>query len=323
MSIQQFFDKALQNLNRRKSDYLGDRTLYIGASDIGTCPRKVVKGKLEPVEHTTRTLMRMNRGHLAEDLLAKIFTAGGAKFEQQMEVIHPVQPFKAHLDFVFLGRGKDAGMHVVEVKSVDGIPDEPYPTWIDQLHFQLGLLRDHYPTARIGGSVLAVDVNAGAVHEFGGYAPQPDVYEYLLNRGVHMLAALHGEEQPQLEVGILCGYCDYRHDCPAFCGEAITVPPEVDHMAQRYAELSEGKAEIDREMKYLKGEILSFFGERFRGNTEHVTIVVSTIGPSETVDSKLLQSDFPEIYGQVRKPRAGYTKLEVKELKRPKLKTAA
>jgi hypothetical protein len=138
-----------------------------------------------------------------------------------------------------------------------------------------------------------------------------------------MLAALHGEENPRMEIGILCGFCDFRHDCPAFCGEAVDIPQDVENMARRYAYLSESKGELEKELKYLKGEIIPYFGERFRGHTDNIAINVTTIGSSETVDSKLLQSGYPEVFMEVKKPRAGYTKLEVKEIKRPELKQAA
>ncbi len=40
-------------LNQPKIE-LGDRTEYVGASDVGTCPRKVVLSKTQPVPHDYR-----------------------------------------------------------------------------------------------------------------------------------------------------------------------------------------------------------------------------------------------------------------------------
>jgi CRISPR-associated exonuclease Cas4 len=37
-------------LNQPKIE-LGDRTEYVGASDVGQCPRKVVLSKTQPVPH--------------------------------------------------------------------------------------------------------------------------------------------------------------------------------------------------------------------------------------------------------------------------------
>jgi hypothetical protein len=44
---------------------------------------------------------------------------------------------KAHLDFMFSRQNKIA---VLETKSVSNIPDAPYPSWIEQIHFQMGLV---------------------------------------------------------------------------------------------------------------------------------------------------------------------------------------
>jgi hypothetical protein len=77
---------------------------------------------------------------------------------------------KAHLDFLFYTDfDGNPELHAIEVKSVSGIPDAPYPQWEDQLNFQLGLLRMQYPKGKVAGSILAVDLNAGQVHQFNGY----------------------------------------------------------------------------------------------------------------------------------------------------------
>lgn len=323
MSLQVFFDNAIQELSRQKSASLGDRATYIGASDIGGCPRKVVFSKLYPVAHTTKTLMRFSRGHLAEEMLDKIFTAGGATYERQVEVSHHAEPFRAHLDFLFFGGTETSPLHVLEVKSVASFPDEPYPSWLDQLFFQMGLLREQYPQARITGSILAVDVNAGEYQEYAGFAPNDDVFQYLVSRGLYLLACLGDQEDPRPETGLLCGFCDYRDDCPAFACEQVSIPGDVEVLAQRYSELNEVKGTAEKELKTIKGEIVNFTGERFRGGTERLEIIVSSVGPSETVDGKLLQAQFPEVYRQVLKPKAGFTKLEVRQARTAKLRAAA
>ena len=52
---------------------------------------------------------------------------------------------KAHIDFLFYADFDGTPeLHAIEVKSVSGIPDAPYPQWEDQLSYQLGLLRLQY-----------------------------------------------------------------------------------------------------------------------------------------------------------------------------------
>ena len=50
-------------LNQPKIE-LGDRTEYVGASDVGQCPRKVVLPKTQPVPYDLQTLIRFERGNL-------------------------------------------------------------------------------------------------------------------------------------------------------------------------------------------------------------------------------------------------------------------
>ena len=106
----------------------------------------------------------------AEWLLDSIFTAGGAVYDTQVEIVHPQEPMKAHLDFLFYEDfdGKP-DLHAIEVKSVSGIPDAPYTQWEDQLTYQLGLLRTKYPKGEVTGSILAVDLNAGEIEHYTGY----------------------------------------------------------------------------------------------------------------------------------------------------------
>lgn len=316
MSLQQFFDTAIQELNRSASLSLGDRSLYIGASDIGHCPRKVVLGKHQPKTHDTRTLLRFTRGHLAEDLLANIFTAGGARFEREAEVVHMTEPFRCHIDFLFGERRGRTPLHILEVKSVSGIPSEPYPTWIDQLYFQIGMMIETHPGRRITGSILSLDLNAGEYREFDGFDHRDGIFSILVDKGRHMAAALRGETEPRVETGVLCGFCDHRGDCPAFSCDPVPIPADVTQLAQRYIATNTTKGEAEKELKQIKEQIVAFTGERFRGQTDDFAILVSTIGPSETVDSKLLQTKYPDVFADVLKPKAGFTKLEVREVRK-------
>jgi CRISPR-associated exonuclease Cas4 len=316
MSLAIFFDTAIRELNRTASLPLGDRSLYIGASDIGNCPRKVVLDKRKPAVHSTQTLLRFTRGHLAEDLLANVFAAGGARFERAFEVAHASEPFRAHIDFLFGDPRGGTPLHVLEVKSVAGIPDTAYPGWIDQLYFQLGLMTDAHPNRKITGSILALDLNAGEYREFDALSPQPKIYALQLDRGRHMMTAMRGEAEPRMETGVLCGYCDHRHDCPAFSCDPVPIPDEIAQLAQRYIETNTTKGEAEKELKRIKEQIVRFTGERFRGQTDEFALIVAMVGPSEMVDAKLLQAKHPAIYAEVLKPKAGFTKLEVREVRK-------
>lgn len=130
------------------------------------------------------------------------------------------------------------------------------------------------------------------------------------------MAALRGEVQPTLATGVLCGYCDHRHDCAAFACDPVPIPEDVARLAQRYIETNTTKSDAEKELKRLKESIVGFTGERFRGQTDEFAIIVSAVGPSETVDAKLLQAKHPDVHAEVLKPKAGFTKLEVREVRK-------
>ncbi|MDO3380503.1 hypothetical protein [Geoalkalibacter halelectricus] len=316
--LQSFLETALQEKNRKDSAHLGNRSLYIGASDIAGCPRKAVLARRQPVRFDTCTLLKFARGHAAEDLVAQIFQAGGLTPQREMELIHPDYPFlECHVDFHFRFRREDGRgrIHVLELKSTNGIPCEPYGSWVNQLHVQMGFVRLHNPGWEITGSILAVDLNSGAWQEFNGYAPQDLVFEVLLNKGIHIWECLQDETlAPVVETGLLCDHCPYRMGCPAFAGE-VAIPREILALAESYLRLYARKAQADRDLKKLKEDILSFTGSAFRGSAEDVLLAAYDVAPGEMIDAGLLKERYPEIYEEVKKERAGFTRLDIKRVK--------
>ena len=318
MSIHPFFEKAIQEQNRRTSALLGDRTKYIGSSDVAGCARKVYLQRKYPLQPDVSVLLKFARGHAAEWLLDSIFTAGGAVYDTQVEIVHPQEPMKAHLDFLFYEDfdGKP-DLHAIEVKSVSGIPDAPYTQWEDQLTYQLGLLRTKYPKGEVTGSILAVDLNAGEIEHYTGYKYDDASFNYLFCRGLHLLEALRGKAEPQSSPSLLCGYCQYREDCPSFDFKTVELPADTEALVSRYAELNDTKGRAEKELKSLRQAITDFTGPAFKGRTDRFDLEVSSVAPSMTVDAALLRARYPDIYPSVLKTRAGYTKLDIKSLKTP------
>lgn len=313
MNLTPIFEAAIPEMNRRQSATLGDRSSYIGSSDVAGCARKACMQRQYPTLPKVSTLLKFARGHAAEWLLEKIFQAGNAVYDTQVEVCHPEVPLKAHIDFLFY---EPKGVHAVEVKSVSGIPDTPYPQWEDQLMYQLGMLRIQYPKGNIGGSILAVDLNAGEVHQFNGYEYDEPTFNYLYCRGLHLLDALNGQDEARPSPSLLCGYCQFRDDCPAMCLPNVALPPEVEMLAAKYSELNGVKNAAEKELKALRQELTDFTGDSFKGKSDNYEISVSSVQPAMTVDSSLLRQLYPDVYPQVLKPRAGYSRLEVKPVRK-------
>ncbi|QJB56545.1 hypothetical protein [Pseudodesulfovibrio sp. zrk46] len=140
---------------------LGDRSQYIGMSDIGKgmeCMRAAVASKLglsatpaasavaglDP-DALARTLSRqiiLQRGHWQEHGIEKALTATGVKLLPQLEICieHSGVPIKAHLDFTLVWGGRRPAVRILELKSNERIPDSLYASYEAQLYGQMGLL---------------------------------------------------------------------------------------------------------------------------------------------------------------------------------------
>lgn len=314
MDLLSFIEHALVELNHSKSAELGNRMQYIGSSDVGSCPRKVCLQKTCPAGlPDLSTMLKFSRGHVAETLLIEIFNAGGVKqlYDTQVEVCHPVYPLKAHIDFLFYAdfNGKQQ-LHIVELKSVSGIPDEPYHQWVDQVNFQIGLLKIKYPKQKIGGSILAIDLNAGELKQFDGFEYNESLFSYLVGKGAHLLDCLNGIEEPQPAPSFLCAYCNYRSDCPSMTVPEVELPPDIEALANRYLKLHEVRHAADTRLRNIREGLLGFTGPSFRGRSDSIELIASSVGPTVMVDGKLLKLQYPDVYPAVLKERAGFTKLE-------------
>lgn len=212
MDFIELLRQGLVKLN--KSEDLGDRSTYVGSSDVAGCPRKAVLSKIESPDFELATLIRFSRGHLAENLIVSAIEDTPYKWEYQKEVIHREKPFKAHIDFVFNGKNV---LMVLEVKTVSSIPRVPYESWIQQIHFQMGLLQEKYPKKTVRGSLLAIDLNDGQIKLFKDFEYNSMLYEGLLQKASHIWQCVEEiEVQPQTQTSPLCAWCQYRPECPAY-----------------------------------------------------------------------------------------------------------
>ncbi|WP_319549503.1 hypothetical protein [Desulfogranum marinum] len=261
MDIQNTLLTSLRTLAQQHTeDTLGDRNNYLGASDVGYCPRKVILGKIHPSEHDLATLLRFQRGHMAEDIIARAFTAAGyCNYEQQVElVLSGDVPLKAHVDFVFTSNTHNI-KSILEVKSTNRIPDGPYSSWESQLYIQMGLLAEQYPEYIIKGAVLALDIANGEVAFFNGYEPQTTIFNGLQERAGAIWSAfqamLHQEEAHlDTEVSPLCGFCDHITTCPQFETEHV---PQLAGVVEALQELQAREKNVQGEIAKLKRHLLA------------------------------------------------------------------
>ena len=260
MDINNIFLTALRNLSKQHTaETLGDRRNYLGASDIGQCPRKVILERIKPKEHDLATLLRFERGHMAEEIVAKVFSAAGfTNFERQVEIDVSSEgvPFLVHLDFVFTSK-IDRVKSILEVKS-GSVPSTPYGSWESQLYTQMGALAEQFPDHTIKGALLSLDLAAGEIGFFSGYQPNETVFQSLKSKAEGIWsdyqAMLQGDEVDlATEPGLLCGgYCNHLLGCPRFAAqEAPDMAGIVEDLQHLQAEEKSLKAKIEPMRKNL------------------------------------------------------------------------
>jgi hypothetical protein len=140
---------------QRTASSLGDRSRYIGMSDIGRaseCPRAAVGRKLfgngDDLDHQ-RDLpsllarqLRLQRGHWFEAGIAQVFRQQRLPMIEQLEIAtsHQGVPIRAHLDFVFASAVGQPTVRILELKSCENIPSTLYFSYETQVYGQVGLL---------------------------------------------------------------------------------------------------------------------------------------------------------------------------------------
>ncbi len=127
---------------------LGDRTKYIGMSDIAKgaeCLRSAVASKLgfKSKNNCLNKQLIFQRGHWFEAGLVEALKSNNQPFFEQLEIACEVDgvPIKGHLDMVFVSSNE---IHIVEIKSMETIPKEIYKSYEMQLYAQLGFLAKCY-----------------------------------------------------------------------------------------------------------------------------------------------------------------------------------
>jgi len=153
--------KGLQeHASQSTASQLGDRTQYIGMSDIAMmqeCPRLAVLRKVEPMnddsvsmdnyERVLKRQLTLQRGHWLEDGIANALYANGFKVIPQLElsIMAGKVPIKVHFDFVLIGENSIRPIiRVVELKSTANIPKIPSKAYETQIQGQVSLLHAYW-----------------------------------------------------------------------------------------------------------------------------------------------------------------------------------
>ena len=132
---------------------LGDRSAYLGMSDIARyadCPRAAVAGKLGEADTSLERLLTLQRGHWFEDGIAGSLRAGGLRFMRQVEISDSYTdvPIRAHLDMALVWEKPKPAVRILEIKSMETLPKEPYEAHERQVMGQVTLLDELWDAPR-------------------------------------------------------------------------------------------------------------------------------------------------------------------------------
>ena len=169
-----------QRTARTSALTLGDRSQYIGMSDVGsylTCPRKTILNRLYPEQQDSSLskLLTLNRGHWFEDGIASILKELNIPHIRQLEIGIEHEEgveIKAHLDFVLASINPKPTVRILEIKSCRELPEVLYPSYEMQVYGQVGLLHRHWD----GSDFSLTDENGE--FQFGGLT-FPEVAHHL------------------------------------------------------------------------------------------------------------------------------------------------
>ena len=316
------YDSMLEN-NKNGSSHLGDRTKYIGSSDY--CERSAYLRRVQPVTPNIETLMRFERGHHFENILAKALDFKQIQHTREHEFTHPEKPYvKAHCDFTMTKEtAKKITVGIVECKDVDGIPGALYMGWEHQLTQQAGLAylefgKGHGKQVEIKTILLAKDAGSGGIRVFNNHPYYESEFLRIMSSADRVWAALKNPREAEdlyTRAGTLCAYCDYLLHCPAFLSETgLDLSPIADIVAE-YNDNQRLEKEAEKTKKQAARKIEKFMGQHREASVacSHANSHVKMIHVSgrEVTDYQALEEfllEFaPSIVHRFRTKTSGYS----------------
>ena len=285
-------------------DTLGDRSKYIGASDIGGCPYKTVMSKKNPPVNSLEQELIFFRGHIAEEFVARGLE--GLHVEEQVEIESELNgfPLKAHLDKIVKGKSRDV---IVEVKSTSAPMHEPYESWVMQVTFQMGLILEK--TGKLPDAyVVALDVNSGWIDEFK-IEFDDAIFEVCLSKADHIISALRGECEPKCIVQYYCGTCPFKMQCPKQGQFAEDLPSalyeDLEFIKASKVMAKEAKKREDRVKSYMVN-----MGIEALKSEELQTVVTTREIQTTQIDKNKVKNPYPKVY-EKRSNTSSYYRMNV------------
>jgi len=296
-------------LDEQTKNELGDRSRYIGASDIGGCLRKAFLTKQQKPEYSIAQHIVFERGHITEGLVEKMLR--GTAYKTQIEVSDNADngfPIKAHIDFLVENKKECV---IIEAKSTSIPVNEPYESWVLQTQLQIGLLlKERKNNKKVRGYVIAIDVNTGWYKTFI-VDFNKTLFNIAMSNANTIANALMTNKCPEASIQMYCSKCPFKGDCPAITkGTDKQLPIHIKSNVYKLKTLQK----VDSEIKQLKKELLNFMEATNTDIAKSGNAIVQ-LCKSESdnydIDNGKLRIEQPEIYAKYRKPNKGFSYLKI------------
>jgi CRISPR-associated exonuclease Cas4 len=299
-TFKQFLESELKAVSKSQTEEeLGDRSTYIGASDISGCLLSAYLNKKLEVEHDLSKLLIFERGHIAESIIEKALKSKGLHYTPQYEINDEVAgfPVKAHLDFVIESKNE---LVILEIKTTNRTLTEPYSSWILQVNFQMGLLQKT-TNKKVRAKVIAFDLNAGSLSEFPVEFDE-SMYSIALQKAEELSYSIQNNEAPQPEEQLYCSSCPHKGQCPLFNQVNETIEAdEVVFSVETLKTLEKEKKELDNQIKSIKAELEAFCREKGIKKAKVADYLISMSADSSytSIDTALLKKEDPELFNEL------------------------
>ncbi|WP_317363096.1 PD-(D/E)XK nuclease family protein [Campylobacter helveticus] len=275
---------------------LGDRASYVGSSDISSCLRKTYLDKTSENDYDLATLIRFQRGHVAEGIVKAMLDGLNPISQLELSSSYEGVTLKAHIDFTLETKNE---IIIVEAKSVSTKVDEPYLSWNLQVQYQMAMLAKS-KSKNIRAYVVAINVNTGWFKSFE-IERNEALTQIAFEKAKKLSLALQSKVEPEAEIQLFCGVCSHKATCPLMLKGASELSGELLSIAQSLIELNTKKKELELELDEKK----AILEEYMRSNNakklqvENSFITLSNDTQTTSFDTKALQKDNPSLYEEL------------------------
>jgi len=288
-----FITKNLPSvLEKETQSTLGDRSTYIGASDIGGCPYKTVMAKKNPPKYSLQQQIIFQRGHIAEALVNKMLQ--GLNVEDQHEILGEIDKFqlKSHLDKLLKAKNRCV---IIEVKTVSAPVSEPYESWVLQVTQQMGMMLEECEH-KVEAYVLAIDLNSGWIDTFK-IDFNEKIFEICSNKASHIVSALRGECEPEAIVQYYCSTCPFKMTCPKQGKFAEDLPSELAEDLEFIKAAKVMAKEAKKRENRVKAYMVNMGIDSLRDETTQ-SVITNKEMQTTRINTFMLKSKYPEIYNE-------------------------